>query len=108
GASIWHFVLDGNLASNEMLSAGIVLCTPLMMVFAYLCKLFSREPLIPRGEQFFFFRSGNLDDPPEEFSLPDQNLGWPLWPVIVTLLGLAFGAFQTAWAVFDFPRIKLF
>ncbi|WP_428488334.1 hypothetical protein [Rhodopila sp.] len=107
GVSIWQFIETGGFANNQVLTATIVICSPLMMLFGYFCKTFSREPLIPRSEQWFFFKSGNLTELEDNPSLISRLSGKLLWPLIVTILGLVFAALQTAWAVFDLPRLKL-
>jgi hypothetical protein len=107
GVSVWQFIVAGTFANIEILTATIVICLPLMTVVGYCCKRFSSEPLIPRSEQFFFFKSGNfteLDETPSFFNrLSGKRVGY----IMVTILGLVFAALQTAWTVLDLPKLKL-
>jgi hypothetical protein len=107
GVSIWQFIETGALAGNQVLTATIVICSPPMMLFAYFCKIFGGEPLIPHSEQWFFFKSGNLTELEDNPSLLNRLSGKLLWAFIVTILGLVFGALQTAWTIFELPRLKL-
>jgi hypothetical protein len=88
GASFWQFIETGGISNNQVLTASIVIFSPLMMIFGYFCKLFSREPLIPRSEQWFFFKSGNLTELEDGPSLLSRLSGKLLWAFIVTVLGL--------------------